>query len=313
MKRLVPLIVIAACSLPLLAGCGTASTGVAPVSRATAKTAPKAKATPTKPAVTTAPTQPGASRPFITQLGAAAPAFSPQGDQLLFEAPQGLMLAQPSGAGARTVTGSRPGDRFPAWSPDGTAIAFMRRNGDRACALMRLHLPTGQVSPLFETPEAIQALAWSPDGRTLAYLAGSGDTVALYRLALPGNTPAKLWQGTSAGGLTITPNQQVIFDMTSDTGARSLATIALAGGSARRLDVAGANPRFPRLSPTGRSLAYVADDGLYVAQANGAASQRIAPGSDLTALAWNPKATQVVVAAPRGSRTDLQVVDLPKR
>jgi dipeptidyl aminopeptidase/acylaminoacyl peptidase len=315
MKRLVPLIVIAACSLPLLAGCGAAS-GVAPVARATVKAPQKTgakAATPTRPVAPTLPAQSGGGRPFITQLGADAPAFSPKGDQLIFETPKGLTLAQPNGQGARVLHGTRADDRSPAWSPDGASLVFVRSNGDRGSALMRFSLTNGQVSPIHETTEAVRAVTFSPDGRTLAYLAGSDAEVALYRLALPGNTPTRLWKGAAAGALTVTASQHVIFDFKSDTGAQALAMVPLGGGTVEKLAVAGTNPRFPRMSPTGRSLAYVADDGLYVAQPNGQGARRLAPGDGLSHPTWNPTVAQVVVAAPRGSRPDLQVVTLPTR
>lgn len=317
MKRLVPLIVIAACSLPLLAGCGAAS-GVAPVARPTSKAVQKAGAkavaTPTKPAaVQAAPSRTASSRPFITQLGADAPAFSPSGDQLIFETAQGLSIAQPNGQGGRALAGTRAGDRSAAYSPDGASIAFVRGNGERGSAVLRYNAANGQLSTMIETPETVQAVAWAPDGRTLAYLAGSDGAVALYRVALPGSSPTRLWKGAGANALTINASNQVIFDFKSDTGAQALARVSLGGGTVEKLSVAGTNPRFPRLSPTGRSLAYVADDGLYVAQASGVAGQRLAPGDGLSHPAWNPKLAQLVIAAPRGSRSDLQVVDLPQR
>lgn len=312
MIRFVATLMIAACSLPLLAGCGTSST-LAPIPRSS-KTA-SVKQAPAKPAVSQPTTQPNASnRAFITQVGASAPSFSPRGDALVMQTAQGLAFASPNGQQVRPVAGSRTDDQAPTWSPDGQAIAFVRHNGARSTALMRLNPTTGQIDPVYETPDVIHAVAWAPDARALVYLAESSGKTTLYRLSVPGNMPVALWKGTGANTVTVGATGMVVFDFQGDTGAHALARLPIAGGSPEKLAVDGTNPHHPRFSPTGRSLAYVADDGLYLANADGSGAARITSGDGLGAPAWNPKTTQIVVAAPRGGNaSDLQAIQLPTR
>lgn len=311
MIRFVATLMIAACSLPLLAGCGTSST-LAPIPRS-AKSA-TVKQAPAKPTVSQPTTQPnGSGRGFLTQVGAGAPSFSPKGDALVMQTAQGLAFSLPNGQQVRPVAGSRTDDQAPAWSPDGATIAFVRHNGTRSTALMRLNPATGQIDPIYETTEVIHSVAWAPDARALVYVAETGGKTTLYRLSVPGNQPVSLWKGTGANTVTVGATGMVVFDFQGDTGAHALARLPIAGGTPEKMAIEGTNPHHPRFSPTGRSLAYVADGGLYLANADGGGAARVASGDGLSAPAWNPKTTQIVVAAPRGGGSDLQAIQLPIR
>jgi dipeptidyl aminopeptidase/acylaminoacyl peptidase len=72
-------------------------------------------------------------------------------------------------APARALTAGEDSDANPAWSPDGSRLAFTRSTEGRHRLLV---LPVGEPGEpvvLAERPEAIGGLAWSPDARTLAF------------------------------------------------------------------------------------------------------------------------------------------------
>jgi Tol biopolymer transport system component len=94
------------------------------------------------------------------------PAFSPDGRKLAFSRlGEGLFIVRPDGTGLRRLT---PGadDRYPAWSPDGTAIAFLHpfRNEFH---LYVMRADGRNQHRLRLSPAPASRPSWSPNGRSL--------------------------------------------------------------------------------------------------------------------------------------------------
>lgn len=67
------------------------------------------------------------------------------------------------------LTGTADGDHAPAWSPDGSRIAFLRFN-DRGCRVMVIAAMGGDPRPVTQCPGGgVVSLDWSPDGRDIAF------------------------------------------------------------------------------------------------------------------------------------------------
>ncbi|MDB5099289.1 MAG: peptidase [Cyanobacteria bacterium RYN_339] len=313
MRSLVPALLVAML-LPSLAGCGASRSlpGGSPVLKPAATNTVQGRTAPVAPAPVGVTTTKGTTGAFFTSTGAAAPTFAPRGDHLAYVTPsKGVLLAAPDGSNPQLLAGSRPGDRDPAWSPLGDAVVVVRAGAKGGSALVKISLVGGLTVTLYEAPGALHQPACIPGGAGVVFVEEQTTSV-LMRLDAPGAKAVALWKGALAASPAVAPNaQSVTFERGgADAG---LARVAMVGGLVETLKTAGLHARRPSFSGTGNSLAYVADDGVYVGQPDGTQSKRIAAGNGYESLCWQPGLPRLVVAATQGSRTDLQRVDLPAR
>lgn len=120
------------------------------------------------------------------------PAWSPDGTRIAFRRDDGIYLTAGPGGGAQLAGGANPGD--PSWSPDGSEIAFTIR--DEVWVASRGLVPAHAIARKKPDPSTP---SWSPDGTAVVYTWRGG----VERTALTGRTAlvhAPAGSGASVSG-----------------------------------------------------------------------------------------------------------------
>src|SRR5712691_5127260 len=89
-----------------------------------------------------------------------------------------IWLADTASGGTRQLTNARKSSQSPAWSPDGSMLAFISDRTDKR--QIYLIKPTaGEADALTTLDGGIGSFAWSPDGRSIAYTATEPKSTAI--------------------------------------------------------------------------------------------------------------------------------------
>jgi Tol biopolymer transport system component len=248
----------------------------------------------------------------------AFPAWSPDGKELVFaHAPRfasppspptplwSLYIMSRNGTGPtglRRLTRCQPPgcwqDYEPAWSPDGSQIAFVRNqdiylinaDGTGVRRLTRAATPLGDGQP-----------AWSPDGHRLAFtvLRAQPDRLpAIYVMNANGSGAHRL-TGCRPGCAGSQPAWSPDGTKIAFAGNQDIYTVTPTGSGVTRLTdcahIAGCvDAGGPAWSPDGRKIVFWVEghdsvSQLYLMNANGSDAQPLIPkSSDVCCMAWQP-------------------------
>jgi Tol biopolymer transport system component len=135
---------------------------------------------------------------------AYSPAWSPDGTQIAYvsnlDSDNGtyeLYVIDVSdgpnadGTGQTRLTDNQAHDMSPAWSPDGTRIAFVSdRDGNAEIYTMNAD-GTGQTN-VTNHPETDESPAWSPDGTRIVFTSGRDGNAEIYAMSADGSAQTRL-------------------------------------------------------------------------------------------------------------------------
>lgn len=168
-----------------------------------------------------------------------------------------LQVADADSQNAFTVARSPEPIISPAWSPDGSRLAYVSFEKKKPIVYVQ-RLADGSRQVLANFRGSNSAPAWSPDGRQLAVTLSRDGVSQIYLIDAAGGEPRRI---ASSSGLdtepVFSPDGQWLYFTSDRGGSPQIYRIPLAGGPAQRLTFEGGYNVSPAISPDGRLMAFI--------------------------------------------------------
>lgn len=245
----------------------------------------------------------------VTLAQGSGPAWSPDGTRIAFTAIEcydnyysydcyatGLSVINADGSGVVRLT-DRPNDFAPAWSPDGSKIAFASSRTEPA----QVHLMNADGSGIVRVTSTVGGAIdpdWSPNGTLIAFTCRvASDNVDICTVKPDGTGLVRLTSDPADDrNPAWKPDGSKIAFVTNRYGVGELVVMNADGSGLTRI-LLGTEVSDPAWSPDGTKIAFAeiaCDDyygcyssGLFVINADGTGLTRLTTGND-TAPAWRP-------------------------
>ena len=167
-----------------------------------------------------------------------------------------LIVADSDGYNEQTVLEQKEPIMSPAWSPDGSHLAYVSFETGHAVVYVQ-SLYTRQRKVLADFRGSNSAPAWSPDGKRMAIVLTRDGSSEIYLIKPDGSGLHRI---TFSGAIDTEPSfspdgQSLLF--TSDRGGSpQIYSKPVAGGPAQRMTFGDGNNFSPRYSPDGKGFVY---------------------------------------------------------
>jgi dipeptidyl aminopeptidase/acylaminoacyl peptidase len=192
---------------------------------------------------------------------------------------------------------------FPAWSPDGTRLAYLFDRPGAGWQLWVYDAATGERRQAGDRPVRPGCPAWAPDGASIAVVSGNdagGSDIWLVSVRGDGGERRLVGGAWETRSPAFAPDGASVAFISGEAGTLDVWLIPTDGGDARRLTDATNpfdEPRWtPRWSPDGAWIAYVSsrsgernNDDLWLVSPDGERHRQMTTGLLVnTDAAWSP-------------------------
>jgi len=213
-----------------------------------------------------------------------------------------IYVISSDGTGAYRITTQPGSDVDPAWSPDGSRIAFAsERDGNREIYVMNAN-GTNPVR-LTNVFASDYRPAWSPDGTTIAFVSTRDGNPEIYLMSANGTGLVRL---TSQGGYdadpTWSPDGKRIAFSSDREGSGGIWVMNSDGSGATRLTTNSLGDWQPAWSPDGTRIAFsrtsTGNSDIFIWNSDGSGIKQLTRGIDNAAdPSWSPNGRKIVLGS----------------
>jgi len=273
----------------------------------------------------------GAARKVFSPVGIiewerGALSWSPDGRRLIFpdgkssDSPSAIYSLDLAAASVQPITAppSRwDGDSSPAFSPDGTKIAFVRgREGwVRDIYVMGAH--GGEPMRLTSDDRMVSSLAWTADSSAIVFSSNRTGKYSLWKIAVTGGKPERLPVGSEdAFSPAISRAGSLAYSQTSSMWSIRKVDLKSAKAAATNLWSSTQQDSAPHLSPDGSKVAFQSwrsgSQEIWIASSDGRGPVKVTSfEKSLTGSpSWSPDGTQLAFDARPEGRSHIYSIRL---
>ncbi|WP_035384389.1 Tol-Pal system beta propeller repeat protein TolB [Ferriphaselus sp. R-1] len=172
-----------------------------------------------------------------------------------------LIVSDSDGYGEQVILDSDEPIMSPAWSPDGSHLAYVSFELGHAAVFVQ-SLVTGQRKAVASFNGSNSAPAWSPDGRQLALVLTRDGGSQIYLCKPDGSDLKRLTHGDAINTEpNFSPDGQYLLFTSDRGGSAQIYRMPVDGGSAQRVTFEGGQAFSPRHSPDGKGFVFTYRNG----------------------------------------------------
>jgi Tol biopolymer transport system component len=185
------------------------------------------------------------------------PAWSPDGSKIAFNRGFDIFVMNADGSAPTRLTSAAAMNIAPSWSPDGTKVAF-HSSRDGNFEIYVMNADGGSPTRLTSNAAGDFGPSWSPDGQRIVFRSNRDGNNEIYVMAKDGTAQTRVTVNTADDEEPKFSGDGTKIFFTRALPTRQITAINTDGTNTVQLTSAG-NNFFPTVSPDGKRIAFISD------------------------------------------------------